>query len=151
MKKQGGQDLVEFSLVLLLFLSLAFGIIYFGLLFKDYLSFSNWMRSAAREASVSYKKDGSYNYLETKYKNDIDAARGESGLYKLESITIEPQVETLDDGHEHDQVLVTIKLKRNEHANPIITMVSGLPFIKIKFLENPTFNYVMFDENTIEK
>ncbi len=53
MKKQKGQVIVEFAVVLPLFLLLLFGIIYSGMLFYDYSSLSNLARSSAREAAIS--------------------------------------------------------------------------------------------------
>lgn len=52
MKKQKGQVIVEFALLLPLFIVLLFGIIYCGMLFYDYISLSNIARSAAREAAI---------------------------------------------------------------------------------------------------
>ena len=53
MKKQKGQALVEFALVLPLFLFLVFAIIYSGMFFHDYSTLSNIARSAARERAIS--------------------------------------------------------------------------------------------------
>ena len=53
MKKQRGQMLVEFALLLPLFLLLLFGIMYCGFMYGDYLTLNNMARSAAREAVQS--------------------------------------------------------------------------------------------------
>lgn len=53
MKKQKGQTLVEFTLVLPFFLLLIFGLIYSGMLFYDYSTLSNMARSAARERAIT--------------------------------------------------------------------------------------------------
>lgn len=50
---QKGQDLVEFALVLPIFMLILCGIIYVGFFFGDYMTLSNLTRSAAREAAVS--------------------------------------------------------------------------------------------------
>ena len=52
MKKQRGQVIVEFALILPLFLLMIFGLIYSGMLFYDYSTLSNVARSAAREAAI---------------------------------------------------------------------------------------------------
>ena len=52
MHNQKAQGIVEFALVLPLFLLLVMGIIYFGLAFSDYLTMSNTVRSIAHEASL---------------------------------------------------------------------------------------------------
>ena len=53
MKKQKGQSLVEFTLVLPFFLLLIFGLIYSGMLFYDYSTLSNMARSVARERAIT--------------------------------------------------------------------------------------------------
>ena len=51
--KQKGQSIIEFALVLPLFLLLVFGLFYIGMFFADYLTLSSIARSSAREAIVS--------------------------------------------------------------------------------------------------
>ncbi len=53
MKKQKGQSLVEFTLVMPFFFLLVFGLIYSGMLFYDYSTLSNVARSAARERAIT--------------------------------------------------------------------------------------------------
>ena len=53
MKGHKGQSVVEFALVLPLFLFIMFGVIYTGMMFHDYATLSNIARSSAREAAVS--------------------------------------------------------------------------------------------------
>lgn len=52
MRKQKGQAVVEFALVLPLFFMLFWGIVYTGLLYSDYLTLSNLARESARSASI---------------------------------------------------------------------------------------------------
>ena len=52
MKKHKGQSVVEFALVLPLFLFILFGIIYSGMMFHDYATLSNIARAITREAAV---------------------------------------------------------------------------------------------------
>lgn len=52
MKKQRGQVIVEFALILPLFLLMIFGLIYSGMLFHDYSTLSNVARSATREVAL---------------------------------------------------------------------------------------------------
>ena len=58
MKKHKGQSVVEFALVLPLFLFIMFGVIYTGMMFHDYSTLSNIARACTREAAVS----DTYNY-----------------------------------------------------------------------------------------
>ena len=53
MKKNKGQVIVEFALILPLFLLIMYGIIYSGMMFHDYSTISNIARSSAREAALS--------------------------------------------------------------------------------------------------
>ena len=57
MKKHKGQSVVEFALVLPLFLFILFGIIYSVMMFHDYAALSNIARASAREAAVSDTSD----------------------------------------------------------------------------------------------
>lgn len=52
MKKQKGQILIEFALILPFFLLFVFGIIYCGMMFYDYSQLQNVARQAARERAT---------------------------------------------------------------------------------------------------
>ena len=54
-KKESGQALVEFALVLPIFMLLVMGILDFGFLFYNYISMENAARNAARVACVEYQ------------------------------------------------------------------------------------------------
>ena len=54
LKEENGQDVVEFAMVLPLFLLLIMGIIDFGWMFFNYISVANSARNAARIACVEY-------------------------------------------------------------------------------------------------
>ena len=75
MKKHKGQSVVEFALVLPLFLLIMFGIIYTGMMFHDYTTLSNIARSSAREASVSGtgpESSGRYTEIESHYLDQFN-------------------------------------------------------------------------------
>ena len=57
MRFQRGQSIVEFALVLPLFLLFTFSIIYFGCVFADYVTLGTIARSSARAASVLQQED----------------------------------------------------------------------------------------------
>ncbi|BAL83570.1 hypothetical protein SELR_18620 [Selenomonas ruminantium subsp. lactilytica TAM6421] len=57
MKFQRGQAIVEFALLLPLFLVLLFGIFYSGMVMADYLTLSSIARSSAREAAIVDNKN----------------------------------------------------------------------------------------------
>ena len=99
MKKQKGQAVLEFALVLPFFLMLCFGILFAGLLFSDYLTLSNLARESARAASI--QGNDYYQAIQDAGKSQKLLTR----LYSLNSITIE-------DG-DNSSVTVTLDVSRN--------------------------------------
>lgn len=73
MRFQRGQAIVEFAILLPLFLILLFGIFYASMIFADYMTLSSIARSSAREAAIiSSESDYNNNYkkIREKYKNE---------------------------------------------------------------------------------
>ena len=66
MNKHKGQVIVEFALILPLFLLIMYGIIYSGMLFYDYSTLSNIARASAREAAIS--DSANYEAIENRYE-----------------------------------------------------------------------------------
>lgn len=99
MKKQKGQAVVEFALVLPFFLMLCFGILFAGLLFSDYLTLSNLARESARAASI--QGNDYYDAIEQSVANP----KLLTSLYSLKNVNIE-------DG-ENSSVTVTLNVGRN--------------------------------------
>ena len=62
---QKGQSILEFAVVLPLFLLVIYGIIYFGMAFTDYMALNNIARSSVREASLTSGSD--YSAIYKKY------------------------------------------------------------------------------------
>lgn len=90
MKKRKGQAIVEFALVLPLFLLIMFGIIYSGMLFHDYTTLSNIARASAREAALT----GSLGTGQTRYtgiENDYKPLLGKlmTSFYTADTDPIE--------------------------------------------------------------
>jgi len=56
-REQNGQTATEFALVLPVFCLLLFGVIQFGILFKDYVTLTDAARAGARTAAVSRLED----------------------------------------------------------------------------------------------
>ena len=67
MKRQKGQDIVEFALLLPIFLLVLCGIIYCGFMFGDYQTVQGIVRNAAREAAVVEPTRDEANPTELKY------------------------------------------------------------------------------------
>lgn len=76
MKFQKGQAIVEFALILPLFLLLFLGVVYLGSYFADYLTLSTIARNSAREAAVVSVKDETelqpaYDKVREHYKDQL--------------------------------------------------------------------------------
>ena len=69
MKRQKGQDIVEFALLLPIFLLVLCGIIYCGFMFGDYQTVQGIVRNAAREAAVVGRYTESADPLQPKIDN----------------------------------------------------------------------------------
>ena len=66
-RREEGQSLVEFSLILLPLFLLILGIVQFGFIFNTYITMSNATREAAREGSIYI-----YNFSAGKGLNDLN-------------------------------------------------------------------------------
>lgn len=124
MKKQKGQAVLEFALVLPFFLMLCFGILFAGLLFSDYLTLSNLARESARAASIQ----GNDHYQAIK-----DAGASQkllTRLYSLNNIIIE-------DGN-NSSVTVTLEVSRNSFP--------GAGFVSYMLPEDYKIVYSMYKE-----
>ena len=142
MKKQKGQVIVEFAIVLPLFLFLIFGLIYSGMLFHDYSTLSNIARSAAREKAISTEATDAAimeHYYDTANKQFKGGLLTQ--LYKPVSednpivFSKGNKTEMDNEGHETtvedaDDIIVTIGMQLN----------TRLPFIDIVL--PPNFNIV---------
>ncbi len=111
MKKYKGQVIVEFALILPLFLILLYGIIYSGMLFHDYSTLSNIARASAREAAlngeVSTDGSGRYYSVETHYNNQLNDLI--TNFYKVQDAENPIKVEQVNT----DSVCSTIIMELN--------------------------------------
>lgn len=76
--REGGQSLVEFSLILTPLFLILLGIVQFGFIFNSYVTLANAAREAAREGSI-------HVYVRTQTKAQNDAARNAEVLSTLQS------------------------------------------------------------------
>ena len=74
-KKEKGQALVEFALVLPLLIGLVCGIIDYGWLFYNYLSLQNACREGARKACVISSSDSYEDIVTEKVKQNLPLAQ----------------------------------------------------------------------------
>lgn len=87
-KKQKGQSIVEFALVLPLLMLFVFGLVYFGMVLADYLALSNLARISAREAAVITD--------DSDYRNNYQAIRAKHNGVKLPMNIFNWQAESTD-------------------------------------------------------
>ena len=120
--KQKGQAVIEFAVVLPLFVLFLFGIIYSGMLFYDYISLSNLARSAAREGAIVQDFDNSSSIrtqIETYYSTKTHSLltklyepvpySGSSDPNKV----VKVELVTGDPAYEDNSIVVTINMQRN--------------------------------------
>ena len=118
---QKGQSIIEFALVLPLFLLLLLGLIYVGMFMADYLALSSVARSSAREASIiTDEKEINKHYptVKNKYINyhlPID-------IYEWNSN------DNLNINYikKDNNVVVTINAKLNKDGSYLANIVNGL-------------------------
>lgn len=108
MKKHKGQSVVEFALVLPLFLFILFGIIYSGMMFHDYATLSNIARASTREAAVSASND--FSAIKASYKLKLNDLM--TSFYKPEGSDPISIVKTHDEVN-GDIIQTTINMQLN--------------------------------------
>ena len=139
--KQKGQAIIEFAVVLPLFVLFLFGIIYSGMLFYDYISLSNLARSAAREGAIVQNFDNNSSVrtqIETYYSTKTNSLLTQlyepvpySGSDPTKIVKVE--LVTGDPAYEDNSIVVTINMQRN--------VSSGL--LEIILPEDYTIKYFM--------
>ena len=117
MKNNKGQSLVEFALILPLFLFLIFAIIYAGMLFHDYSALSSIARSAAREAAIVQQSGGATytniaNFYEQQTKNTLTT------LYKTQKVFVEPKTK---DGEAYVEVRIQMVRTITSYVLNVVT------------------------------
>lgn len=145
---QKGQSIVEFAVILPLFLLLVIGIINFGFLLTDYVSLNNVARTSAREASLA--SVGQENDLQKKY--DAIAASYQASdplpirdVYDWE-IAIVPDPDSKEKDARNKPVLVTIHFR--------ISQENSIFFVFKNLLESGALpeefeiRYYMYRENS---
>ena len=123
MKKKKGQVIVEFALILPLFLLMIFGLIYSGMLFHDYSTLSNVARSATREVAISSDTSNAITNVRAYYYDEKENRFTQgiiTNLYVPSSsnpFTIDP-----NSGNDGKDIVTTINMTLNVKF-PLIDMV----------------------------
>ena len=134
MRKQNGQAIVEFALVLPLFFLFFWGMIYMGLLYSDYLTLSNWARESARYASL----EGAAAAV-TEFQKSTRRPALLTSLYEWKDAS-SFAIEGGDDASTSVKVIVTVGLK---HEFPGVGIMD---FLGIPLPENYQIVYSMHKE-----
>ncbi len=134
MKKNKGQSLVEFALILPLFLFLVFAIIYCGMLFHDYSSLSSIARSAAREAAIMTEvpvaPETHYVGVETFYFNQTQNTL--TTLYRTQKVDVEHKTK-------NDEAYVTVRIHMvRTITSYVLNVVTPLTFDIVYFMKKDT-------------
>lgn len=136
MKRQKGQDIVEFAILVPLFFLILIAMCAFGMFFSDYITFNN----VAREAVVREPGD-SWDNVKTRNFNEYKTA---GNLYKLtneNNITIQ---QTTVDGSPSVTVTVQAPIKTQ---GAFFSNLAWAGLLQGSDLKTMRATYTMYDEN----
>lgn len=154
MKRQKGQDIVEFALLLPIFLLVLCGIIYCGFMFGDYQTVQGIVRNAAREAAVvghytestdsSQPRIDNYRVIADKYNQILKEQKVITHLYVPDAAGV--QVVSTNEENKKPENSVHAKLKLELTKSDVsfvnyIQNVVGMP-------TDYEVNCFMYDETT---
>ena len=130
--KQKGQSIIEFALVLPLFLLLVFGLFYIGMFFADYLTLSSIARSSAREAAIIPSDDyykNNYQKVREKYKDE----KLPMDIFDWQATSTEHFNIKYDEDSHNVQVIMTADLNTqgSQLGNTVSQLAGGMKLAKI--------------------
>ena len=154
MKRQKGQDIVEFALLLPIFLLVLCGIIYCGFMFGDYQTVQGIVRNAAREAAVvghytksadpSQPKIDNYKIIADKYNQILKEQKVITHLYVPDAAGV--QVVSTNDENEKPENSVHAKLNL-ELTKSDVSFVNYMQNV-VGMPTEYVVNCFMYDETT---
>ncbi len=154
--KQKGQDIIEFALLLPLFMMLLYGMMYASFFYGDYMTISGIVRNAAREAAVvsEYNEDekditgspiNNYDKIRDTYVRVLNNTQMTTHLYAFQGMTITSTGTNPADGEPANSVKVVAHMKLTDNVLLIRAMQNrGMNFI----LDGYDIEYYMYDETT---
>ena len=162
MKAQKGQDIIEFALLLPIFILIIIGIMYIGFFFSDYMTLSNLARSAARDAVVTtttkdiskedegIKKERDFSGIINQYDKILTNEHITTSLYLYKQGSLEITPSTLpqsDSNAPETAVKVDIPMTLNEKQG----FVEALFNLGILSDDDKEYHivYYMHDENPV--
>ena len=131
MKRQRGQTLVEFALILPLMALFIFGMIYGGAMFMQYLNFSNEARQIAREISVLENVTNREDII-TKYGQETELSRFYKAVRKIYFVDKDNNIVKDTEGKptyntDSVDVMVEVTFTRDNKDLPWILYKIGFP------------------------
>lgn len=153
MKRQKGQDIVEFALLLPIFLLVLCGIIYCGFMFGDYQTVQGIVRNAAREAAVvgHYTEStdpsqpiNNYKIIADKYNQILKEQNVITHLYVPDAVGV--QVYATNDKKEKPEnaVHATLKLELTKSDVSFFNYLSHFAELPYSY----SVSCYMYDETT---
>lgn len=154
MKRQKGQDIVEFALLLPIFLLVLCGIIYCGFMFGDYQTVQGIVRNAAREAAVvehytestdpSQSKIDNYKIIADKYNQILKEQKVITHLYVPDAAGV--QVYATNDKNEkpENSVHATLRLELTKSDVSFVNYIQNVVGMPTEYV----VNCFMYDETT---
>lgn len=154
MKRQKGQDIVEFALLLPIFLLVICGIIYCGFMFGDYQTVQGIVRNAAREAAVvgrytksadpSQPKTDNYQVIADKYNQILKEQNVITHLYVPDAVGV--QVYATNDKKEKPEnaVHAMLKLELTKSDVSFVNYIQNVVGMPTEYV----VNCFMYDETT---
>lgn len=136
MKRQRGQSLVEFALVIPMFILLLFGLIYGGVMFLQWLNMSNDSRAEARRIAVMSEEQLKSTFGDS-YPTSTSPkiVEGESRFGSFYNVTQKIWIENDDSTSEPKDVVVAIELERSNKDLPSVLKWMDWPPEKLRPLE----------------
>lgn len=155
--KQKGQDIIEFALLLPVFLLLLYSVMYAGFLYGDYMTMSGIVRSAAREAAVvgetTTTKNSSgkettvnnFNTIKESYVKVIGNTHMTTHLYTFQGMTIKSTGKNPTDDAPANSVYVSVTMKLTDD----VLFVNALKNLGVDaIVDSYVIDYYMYDETT---
>ena len=155
MKRQKGQDIVEFALLLPIFLLVLCGIIYCGFMFGDYQTVQGIVRNAAREAAVvghytpsadpSQEPTDNYEIIAVKYNKILKEQNVITHLYvpDAKGVQVKPG-NKIDTDAPENSVGVSLKLELTKSDVSFVNYIQNVVGMPTDYV----VSCFMYDETT---
>ena len=154
MKRQKGQDIVEFALLLPIFLLVLCGIIYCGFMFGDYQTVQGIVRNAAREAAVVghytentdplQQRINNYQIIEDKYNQILKEQNVITHLYVPDAVGVQVVSTNEENKKPENSVHATLKLELTKSDVSFVNYIQNVVGMPTEYV----VNCFMYDETT---